>query len=305
MGKDMTAGREAYRASDWYDADAIDALNRRLEDYSTDYGTLKRQAEAEYAPQHSAELEALDARLSEQTAAARSEQAALRRGFDRQRRQVNERYDRSAASLNSALNARGLGRSSLAAVQGAYLEGQRGQALSELDQSEADEVGAINSRIARLTEETARARQSSAASYAQQLDRRIDQLRTANQTAAVGLQLQIAALQRQGYEAWQNWLLKERAQSLDEAEFRQKYGLNETGGAPAAARSSAANGAAGAKTAAAGTDGGKKLLSGLIRSAAAGIRTAASSLSGAVKKNASARAASQDRRITSTKVKQL
>ena len=276
MEKNGTADYEGYKASGWYDRDSVDALNRRLAGYSTDYDALKRQAEAEYAPAYQAEQDALAARLEEQTAAARAEQAALNRGYERQRAQTNARYDQSAAALRNDLNARGLGRSTLTASQGAYLEGQRNQALAGIDQAEADDVAAINSRIARLAEETARSRQTSAATYAQQLEKRINDLRSSNQTAAVGLQLQIAALQRQGYEAYQNWLLKERAQSLDEAEYRQKYGLNESGGRSGSAGS---RGAAAPKAASVPAAAEKKnALADLVRTVAGGIRSAVNAL---------------------------
>ena len=270
MENNESSRYDDYKASDWYNADAMNALNRRLEGYSTDYATLKKQAEAEYAPTHRAELDALDARLASQTMAAQNQRQALGQTYERQRRRVDASYDRSAAALNNALNARGLGRSSLTATQGAYLEGQRNQALGDIDRAETDEIAAINSRIAQLADETARSRQTLAASYAQQLDNRINQLRSSNQTAAVSLQLQIAALQQQGYEAYQNWLLKERAQSLDEAEFRQRYGLNEDGTRRASSGSSAK-----AKTSA--TPAKKKnTLSSLVKGVAGGVRAAVS-----------------------------
>ena len=194
MEKRNTGGYDDYKNSGWYNRDSLDALNRQLEQYPTDYDALRQQAEAEYAPTYAMQRDALDARLAEQTLAAQNQQAALSRTYERQRQAMNARYDQSAARLNNVLTARGLGRSSLVATQGAYLEGQRGAALNDIDRAEADEIAAINSRIALLADETARSRQTMAAAYAQQLDNRINQLRSANQTDAVGLQLQIAAL---------------------------------------------------------------------------------------------------------------
>ena len=270
MESNEAARREDYRASGWYNGPVMDALNKRLEGYSTDYDTLRKQAEAEYSPTYRAEMDALNERLNSQTLSAHSQRQALGQTYERQRRQANQAYDHSAAALNNALTARGLGRSSLVATQGAYLEGQRNQALGDIDRAETDEIAAINSRIAQLADETARSRQTLAASYAQQLDNRINQLRSSNQTAAVSLQLQIAALQQQGYEAYQNWLLKERAQSLDEAEFRQRYGLNEDGTRRASSGSSAK-----AKTSA--TPAKKKnTLSSLVKGVAGGVRAAVS-----------------------------
>ena len=278
----MEINDRGYRASDFYNAEVMDALNKRLEGYSTDYATLRKQAEAEYSPTYQAEVDALNERLSGQTLSAQNERQALGRTYERQRSQANAAYDRSATALNNALNARGLGRSSLTATQGAYLEGQRGQTLADISRAEADDIAAINSRIAQLTEETARRRQSLASNYAQQLDNRINQLRSANQSAAVSLQLQIAALQQQGYQAYQDWLLKERAQSLSEAAFREQYGLNEDGTRRA---SSSSGGSGKAKTASsAKKTSGAAALSSLVKSAVSGIQSALSGLNSAVKK---------------------
>ena len=277
MESNEAARRGDYRASGWYNGPVMDALNKRLEGYSTDYDTLRKQAEAEYSPTYRAEMDALNERLNSQTLSAHSQRQALGQTYERQRRQANQAYDHSAAALNNALNARGLGRSSLVATQGAYLEGQRNQALGDINRAEADDIAAINSRIAQLTEETARSRQSLAANYAQQLENRINQLRSSNQTAAVSLQLQIAALQQQGYEAYQNWLMKERAQALDEAEFRQKYGLDEGG------RQSSGSGGSGKGKSAAASAKKTTASTSLGKGAVTGLRTALSSLAGAVK----------------------
>jgi len=310
MEDSKTANYEDYRKSDWYDGAAVEALNRQLEGYTTDYDTLKKQAEAEYAPTYKMESDALQSRLDSQKAAAQNEQAALGRRYERQRELTNERYDQSAAKLNNALNARGLGRSSLTATQGAYLEGQRNRALEDLDRAEADDIAAINSRIAQLTEETARSHQTMASNYAQQLEKRINDLRSGNQSAAVSLQLQIAALQRQGYEAYQGWLLKQRAQELDEEEFRQKYGLNETPAAASGYPKPAAAQTPQKKTA----DSEKKnTLAELIRGAAEGIRSAAGGITGLFAKSAktgqkatkSAPVSKAADRLGSVKVKQL
>ena len=280
---------DGYHASNFYNAAVMDALNKRLDGYSTDYATLRKQAESEYSPTYRAEVDALNARLNSQTLAAQNERQALGRTYERQRRQANAAYDQSAQALNDALNARGLGRSSLTATQGAYLEGQRGQALADINRAEADDIAAINSRIAQLTEESARSRQSLAASYAQQLDNRINQLRSSNQNAAVSLQLQIAALQQQGYQAYQDWLLKERAQALSEAAFREQYGLNADG----TRRSSSSGGSGKTKTtgsAAKKTTNAASTLSGLVGSAVSGIRSALSNLTRVAKSSGKAAA---------------
>ena len=290
MENEKTTRYDDYKNSDWYDSAAIESLNRQLANYTTDYETLKKQAEAEYAPAYTQEMDALKTRLAQQTLAAENQKQAVNRDYERQRRATDARYDQSAAALNNTLNARGLGRSSLTATQGAYLEGQRNQALNDIDRAETDDIAAINSRIAQLTEESARSRQTMAANYAQQLEKRINDLRNSNQSASVGLQLQIAALQQQGYEAYQNWLLKERAQTLDENEFQQKYELNEAKSGGSSRRS-----ASQAKSAKQKTDETQEIkknpLANLINSAANGIRTAVSGISGIAGKTSTKKSA--------------
>ncbi len=231
---------EDYKKSDWYDAQTAQTLQRRLDALSIDDKTLRAQAEAEYRPAYETQKNALRDTLERETAAAQSEREALGSAYAKRRRLANESYNQSAASLNNTLNARGLGRSSLTATQNAYLERERGRTLDDISAEENNAAESINKRIAQLAENAARDERTLERSYADQLTNRINNLKSANQSAAISLQLQIAALQQQGYEAYQNHLneqmsqemrerelaIKERAQQLDEDEFRQKYGLN-------------------------------------------------------------------------------
>lgn len=219
--------RAAYKQSDWYDAESIDGLRRQLDALSQSDDALRSQAEAEYRPDYEAQKNALRDTLERETASAQAERDALASTYDRRRRLANESYDRSAAALNNTLNARGLGRSSLTGTQNAYLERERGRTLDDIGAEETENVNAINRRIAQLAENAARDERTLDGSYADKLASRVSTLKSANQTAAISLQLQIAALQQQGYEAYRDSLLKERAQQLDEDEFRQKYGLND------------------------------------------------------------------------------
>ena len=219
--------RAAYRQSDWYDAESVDGLRRRLDALSAGDEALCAQAEAEQRPAYETQKNALRDALERETASAQTERDALASTYDRRRRLANESYDRSAAALNNALNARGLGRSSLTGTQNAYIERERNRALDDIGAEEAASVNAINRRIMQLTESAARDERTLDGNYASQLNSRVNALKSANQTAAISLQLQIAALQQQGYEAYREHLLRERAQQLDEDEFRQKYGLND------------------------------------------------------------------------------
>lgn len=234
---DTQSTRVDYKQSDWYDAESLDGLKRRLDALSGDDDTLRSQAEAEYRPEYETQKNALRDTLERETASAQSERDALAQAYDKRRRLTNESYDRSAASLNNTLNARGLGRSSLTGTENAYLERERNRALDDIGAEEATSVNAINKRIAQLTENAARDEQTLASNYSDKLTSRVEALKSANQTAAISLQLQIAALQQQGYEAYRNALIKERAQQLNEDEFREKYGLNDTGTAKSAASS--------------------------------------------------------------------
>ena len=216
--------RAAYRQSDWYDAESVDGLRRRLDALSAGDEALRAQAEAEQRPAYETQKNALRDALERETASAQTERDALASTYDSL---ANESYDRSAAALNNALNARGLGRSSLTGTQNAYIERERSRALDDIGAEEAASVNAINRRIAQLTESAARDERTLDGNYASQLNSRVNALKSANQTAAISLQLQIAALQQQGYEAYREHLLRERAQQLDEDEFRQKYGLND------------------------------------------------------------------------------
>ena len=73
---------------------------------------------------------------------------------------------------------------------------------------------------------------------AQQLENKIASLRTQNQSAAVSLQLQIAALQQQGYEAYQKWLLDNRKVVLDEKEHDAEYAPRKSSGSSSSGSSS-------------------------------------------------------------------
>lgn len=243
MSESKTLGTLSdYKKSDWYDAETADTLQRQLNALSVDDSTLRAQAEAEYRPSYKSQKNALRDTLERETAAAQSERDALSSTYEKRRRLANESYDQSAAALNNKLNARGLGRSSLTATSNAYLERERGRTLSDIGAEESSAVDTINKRIAQLAQNAARDERTLDASYSNQLTSRINELKSANQSAAISLQLQIAALQQQGYEAYQKYLneqaaqslserelaIKERAQQLDEDEFAQKYNLTDT-----------------------------------------------------------------------------
>lgn len=219
------ADMEKFQASPYYQTLGIGGLQEQLKGYQTDDAALRQQAEAQYNPTYQAELEALRQELAQERQGYSSQIASLDHSYDQQRRRTNQSYDESAVDLNNALTKRGLGRSSLVSTQGAYLENRRNQALSDIDASQRGAVDAINEKIALLTDQAAQRERSMAGNYARQLENRVNELKAQNQSASISLQLQIAALQQQGYEAYQKWLLDNRAQELREKTFEAEYGL--------------------------------------------------------------------------------
>ena len=286
------ATMEEFRQTPYYQGLGIEALKEQLSDFEQDEEQLMDQAEAQYRPAYEREPEAAQQALEKELQGYRAQLSGNGAEYDRQRRNINRAYEESAAELNNQLTKRGLGRSSLVSTQGAYLQNQRGQALAEIDRSEGDAIQAINEKIALLTEQAAQKERTMADDYARQLETRVNDLKEKNRNASISLQLQIAALQQQGYEAYQEWLLNNRRQEIAEKEFEAEYGevLNEG----ASSGSSSSSGGGSSKKAAAAakkeaekspgklteaassavsalTDGLKKLIGGLNK----GVQAAA------------------------------
>ncbi len=284
------ATMEEFKQTPYYQGLGIEALEDRLAGLGQDEGQLKSQAEAQYRPVYEQERENAQQAFEKELAGYRAQLAGAGADYDRQRRKTDQAYEESAAELNNQLTKRGLGRSSLVSAQGAYLQNQRNQALAEIDRAEGDAIQAINEKIALLTDQAAQRERTMADNYARQLDARVNEMKEKNQNASISLQLQIAALQQQGYEAYQEWLLANRKQEVAEKEFEAEYGeiLNEGGAQGSASFSGGGSGAKkpaaqkeektpGRLTAAAGTavsalsDSVKKLLVGLNK----GVQAAA------------------------------
>jgi len=242
------ADMEQFRATPYYQGLGIEALQGQLAGYTTDDAALRQQAEAQYRPTYDAEVEALRQQLAQQVQGYGGQIEGIGASYDRQRRSTNEAYDQSAVQLDNALTKRGLGRSSLVASQGAYLEKQRNRALEEIDRDENQAISAINERIAQLTDQAAQSERTLAGNYARQLENRVNELKTQNRNASVSLQLQIAALQQQGYEAYQDWLLRNREQELSQKEFEARYGGKSSSGSSSRAAAAGTGKAATQKT---------------------------------------------------------
>lgn len=221
------ADLDEFKATPYYQGLGIERLQEQAAGFNVDDDVLRQQAEAEYSPGYQTELESVRQQLEKEVQGLNGRKSGIEAAYDRQRRQVDESYDESAVGLENELNRRGLGRSSLVSAQGAYLEKQRNQELSDIGRDENAAISAINDRIALLTSQAAQNERTLSANYARQLQDRVNELKQENRNASISLQLQIAALQQQGYEAYQEWLLKNRAQELDEKKYEAEYGVGE------------------------------------------------------------------------------
>lgn len=169
-----------YLESGYYKSTNIPTLQEQLSQYAVDDASLRSQAEALYKPTYDATKLSYEGQKGE-----------LLAGQEAQLRQINSSYDKGINTLNNSLTKRGLGRSSLVSTQGVAMENQRAQAIGDKTSEYLAQQRSIDSQIQQL-----------GASYAQQIEARIQELRTQNQTAATQLQLQIAELQHNGYLAY-------------------------------------------------------------------------------------------------------
>jgi len=234
------ASMEEFQKTPYYQGLGIEGLQSQMGAYETDDAALRKQAEAEYGPSYEQEAEAARQELEREIQGYGAQVSGMGAAYDRQRKNANQAYEESAVQMNNQLTKRGLGRSSLVSAQGAYLQNQRNQALAEIDRAQSDAIHAINERIALLTEQAAQSERTRAENYARRLESRVGEMKEKNREASISLQLQIAALQQQGYEAYQDWLLKNRQQEIREKEFEAEYGEDLTGSVsiPSAAGSS-------------------------------------------------------------------
>ena len=194
-----------YLKSGYYSATNIATLQEQLAQYATDDATLRAQAEAQYKPTYDATRQSYQNQLNE-----------LMTGQQQQLREINLSYDKGLSTLNSNLLKRGLGRSSLVATQGVAMENQRAQAIADKTNEYLAQQNSINSQIQLLD-----------ASYAQQIEARINELREQNQTAATQLQLQIAELQYNGYLAY---MAAKQSRSSGSGSSSRSYSYSSGGG---------------------------------------------------------------------------
>lgn len=185
-------------------------LKKLLESMVESDETIKQRAEAELKPDYeSARKELLDS-LKKESAQAAQKEKALASDYEERRQQVNDTYDKSHKRLENELNARGLGRSSLVATEGTALENERNRELSKLSENEDAQKKELQAALTEKEAEVDDDLQALSGSYAAQLEKRIASLKDSSRTAQVSVELQLAALQQQGYEAYMNNLMKEK-----------------------------------------------------------------------------------------------
>ena len=217
-GTGAAGGYDAFKDSGYYQTVDWAGLQNILSQYNKSDAELRAQAEALYNPTYQQQLQSLEQQLATNTLAYQNQIAGLQQAYDKQRRQTNEAYNQSQADMLNQLTKRGLGRSSIVGTQGAYLENQRNEALTDIGDAETSAVSGINQQIQLATQQAAESKALLGTSYAQQIESRINELRNSNLSALGSLQLQIAQLQMQGYQAYQSQLLAEREMALAESQ---------------------------------------------------------------------------------------
>lgn len=221
----QAATMEEYKASPYYQNLNIQQLQEQAAGYATDDATLRGQAESLYKPTYDAELESIKQGLATQNQAYDAQKASLQQNYDKQRRLTNESYDESAVDLNNILTKRGLGRSSLVSTQNTYLENKRQQALSDIGSSESAAYADIDAKKSLAAQQAAQSKKRLSTDYATQIEARISELRQQNQSALTSLQLQIATLQQQGYQAYQAWLAQQKQVEITQQNADREYEL--------------------------------------------------------------------------------
>lgn len=205
-------------------------LKKLLESMQESDETIRRKAENELKPDYeSARWELLN-NLKKENEQDVQKEKAISDSYAERRQQVNELYDKSHKRLENELNLRGMGRSSLVATEGTALEKERDRELEKLNTEESSQQQELKEAASGRQEQTEDELKALSGSYAEKLEKRIASLKDSSRTAQVSLELQLAALQQQGYEAYMNNLMKERefAAKYPEKEEKQEVIITET-----------------------------------------------------------------------------
>ncbi len=205
-------------------------LKKLLESMTESDETLRRKAENELKPDYESARRELLNNLKKENEQDVQKGKAISDSYAERRQQVNEAYDRSHKRLENELNMRGMGRSSLVATEGTALENERNRELNRLNTEENTQKQELKNAASGRQEQAEDELKALSGSYAEKLEKRIASLKDSSRTAQVSLELQLAALQQQGYEAYMNNLMKEKefAAKHPEKEEKQEFIYEET-----------------------------------------------------------------------------
>lgn len=199
----------------------LSALQELLSQYTTDYDTLYQQAQNELSGQLESGRLNLQQQWETQQQNYKNQLNNLFSTLDRQQRTLNEQYNQSANSLNNALTARGLGRSSLVSTQGVALERARNTAINDLLNEYNTQANSIQESMTLAGNQVAAQIAQLENSYLKDLQARVDELRQQNLTAQTNLQLQISQMQMQGYQMYLDYILQQASLQEEQRQFNE------------------------------------------------------------------------------------
>lgn len=228
----------------------LSALQELLSQYTTDYDTLYQQAQNELSGQLESGRLNLQQQWETQQQNYKNQLNNLFSTLDRQQRTLNEQYNQSANSLNNALTARGLGRSSLVSTQGVALERARNTAINDLLNEYNTQANSIQESMTLAGNQVAAQIAQLENSYLKDLQARVDELRQQNLTAQTNLQLQISQMQMQGYQMYLDYILQQASLQEEQRQFNESMAFEReqasgSGGGSSGGGSSSSGGSSG------------------------------------------------------------
>jgi hypothetical protein len=194
-----------YLNSGYYNGSGVAALQGQLGSYTTDQAALRQQATAQYQGTYDAQTLALRQELESILGGYSNQLSGLDQAYEMQRRATNSQYDQSGSQAQVALTKRGLGRSSVVGTTAAAIEGARNQALNDLANKETDAISDIQNNIALAKKQSADSLNGLASGFASQVEARANELYNTNLAAQTNINVQIAALQQAGWNAYMSW----------------------------------------------------------------------------------------------------
>ena len=174
-----------YKKTGFYTTGKINQLQEQLANYQVSDDVLRQQVEAQYAPAYNMQKTQFQNQLAE-----------LGASRDRDVKKINSQFDKNLNSVMAGLNSRNMGRSSLVSTRGVEVENARNSSIADTSYNYLKQENDINSQI-----------QQADASYAQNVENKIVEMRKQNQAQYIELMAQIAQIQQNGYSAYANYLL--------------------------------------------------------------------------------------------------